>query len=431
MVRPKERYRHGARRRPPQLEPVYAVTEGFDAYSAPSDVGANRRVEVYRGSTGKVAEFYPWQLGTPPVVPDSDPGMVSSMVAWVLSNNSSNISYVINISSWTPTFYSTVSRGFEYLLNGTLYCTMVRVKLCISTAFVSYTGTYTVSVPPVNGQLSQTGVSASYDVLTVAVNLETGQVTQTNSALYSSSFAPTNFVAGNTPTSGWNYEKITSYTGYKEAVAASLPSSHPFKACGIQAWPLLSNRNGVPGTYSDTITNFSLPTLSNALLPINDLRGPSVVHPAVFSSSAQPANAQSQLFNLKGYDSEVLQRIYGDLGYLEWSELVTTSNDPTLGWAGCDGLAALGASVATTWGEYSPSNLTPREELLSVDGLPADDQSLLLEDPQSQPLASLPQNGSNAYSTTNPVYFRESPNWPSFAGSSLVRSLSRFYLIAN
>jgi hypothetical protein len=413
VVRPRERYRYGARRRGAKLVPVYMVTEVFDSYAASTNIKTLRTVTVHTGTDGQVASYKPWEIGPAPEASEADPGIVAAMIQRVLlvANRT------ITASSWNATRYNSAAQGFEQLIDGVLYCTMVRTSLVIGNASVSYRTSFPgTPLPDTTATLSETSViSASvYDVVTVGIDLATGDISQGRAPLYSHSLS----VTGATSTS-YVAQYSAIYAGYKEAVVASLPAAHPFKSCGLAAWALFDNYGATAGDYSQS--NSGLPLLSNPLT--GSFEPFRIAHPSLFSIGNQNADARVAATFFKGYSSEADKRVYGS-SYYELSDLGAE-------WTNCAGYGLLGAQVASTWSEYSASNLTDRAELLDLSGLSEPDQLAMEADPSSPPLASIPSLGLTQYTTSGPVYFRESPNRPSFAYSDVTRYLNRLYWIVN
>ena len=353
-----------------------------DPYSAVNDaIGQARVIEVFSGSAGKLAEFSPWQLSPPPLVVNTDAGTAAAIAA----SYSAAPFTTVNSSQWTGTIKINTVPVFAQLLDGVTYVCLIRTSYASGTVQT----TVTVALPPSYTPVTSVRTSepfftrAIYDTLTVAIDMESGAVTHTRSPLYSHEVSVTGTAQGGGALP-WRFDhsRQISYTGYKEALAASLPSAHPFKACGTEAWSYLSNRSIALGDSSTSYTATALPY------------GP---FPAEFSLNLQPAEAD-RLARLKAYSSSAQQRILGGYAY-ERSTLAT-------GWGSCAANAVLGAYTDDSFTDYSEGALQLREELLQVDGFDITTQDKLLAEPATPPVPSALTRVSG-YTTSDRIYFRE------------------------
>lgn len=416
MVRPRERYRHGAKRQTTeQLEPVYFITP-YNSIST----AISKKAEIYRGSEGKITEFYPWEYAPLALANTADPGVVDALAAQILTVNNTTI----DSTSWTYEVLNQVHDMFEHLYNGVLYCTWLRSSEARGRASVTSTRTFQFAPPITSTRTEQLiAVSANYDILTVAVNLETGLITYAAAPLYQSDLTNVSEAFIQTGGAEYTFSRSIIYHGLRQAIAASLPTGHPFQSCGIEAWNFINNFSE-PGDYAFATDPgidgaFFLPQFRAAEPPESQFY---VRSGSGFRIEFQSSSTFQRLQYIQGADLALPARVYGANNYLEFSTLGSE-------WLTCAGYAALGTQVASTWSEYSPAALTPREELLNVEGLDPVDQTSQLQDPSTAPVNSLPTAGAEEYSSSEPVYFREAVERPSFAGSLSTTKLSRHYLI--
>ena len=434
MIRPVARYRPGARRGGPQLEPVYFVTQLFPGSESV------RTVQVYTGSQEKVAEFAPWELSPPALASDEDPGFIDAAIAYI--NEAWTPTSIDNIiildTQWFGERINQTLRVAEQVIDGKLYCTLLRTSRYAASYAVPYaleeTGFSTLfSQVTSSNSVNPFAASASYDLLTVSVDLASGSIEHSTSALYSSSLSNIAIAAGGAV---YKYTRSGTYTGYKEAISASLPSSHPFKACGQSAWSYLSNlHSGSLGAYSYTTPSFTdTPRfVSTGVLDGANAFGWSEATPGpdFFNRSRQTFAAHSKLDGMAGVNLTTGQRVLRDDSVHELSTL-----DPA--WLTCQGYSLLGASVPGSFASYTTSDVEPLEDLLDVSGLLAEDQTGITEaaTPPNSPLilnagaqVQHPVENVSGFPTTDPTYFVSNSYRPLVAGSPLIRFYSTHYLI--
>jgi hypothetical protein len=431
VVRPVARYRPGARRGGPQLEPVYFVTQLFPGSESV------RIVQVYTGSQEKVAEFAPWELSPPALASDEDPGFVDAAVDYVLNVRGAPSVYDAFVldTQWFGERINQTLRVAEQVIDGKLYCTLLRTSRFAASYSVPYVLVHVQpeSFPELYSEVTSSNSvnpfasSASYDLLTVSVDLATGSIEHSTSALYTSSLTNIAVAADG---AGYKYTRNGTYTGYKEAISASLPSSHPFKACGQSAWSYLSNlHSGSLGSYSYTTPDFSVGgvvTSTPRFISFGVLDGAHSASPDFFNRSRQPFAAISKLNGMAGVNLTTGQRVLRNGSVHELSTL-----DPT--WLTCQGFSLLGASVPGSFASYTSSDVEPLEDLLDVSGLLAEDQAGIIEaaTPPNPPLSLNAFENVSGFPTTDPTYFVSNSYRPLVAGSPLIRFYSTHYLISD
>lgn len=426
MVRPVARYRPGARRRGgPQLKPVYFVTQPFSG----SEIV--RTVKVYTGSQGKVAEFAPWELSPPALPSDQDPGFIAAAVDYVNNEYPTWMTKTILDTQWYGQRINETVRVAEQVIDGKLYCTLLRT----SRFEASYTVLFVLvhpqpeSFPDLFGLVTSSNsvdpfaASASYDLLTVSVDLSNGSIEHGTSSLYTSSLSNITVLALGAV---YEYTRNGTYTGFKEAISASLPNSHPFKACGQSAWSYLSNlHSGSLGPYSYTQTlNTDGDRGTPDLISVGALDGKNVAAPNFFNQSKQPFEARLKLNNIAGVNLTTGQRVLRNGNVHELSTL-----DPA--WLSCQGYSLLGANVPGSFASYTPSDVQPLEDLLDVSGLLAEDQAGITQavTPPNNPGFELAFEHVSGFPTTDPTYFVSNSYRPLVAGSPLFSFYSTHYLI--
>jgi hypothetical protein len=430
VVRPVARFRPAARRLGASLEPVYLVTRTI----TPGETAIDRVVEVYTGSSGKVAEFSPWQLGTAPVVSTEDPGFVSSTIEdlerFYSQFNGYGGSFEILDSGWSGVTSRSMMRMFDQVVDGVLYSTYLRGTWFIGEFFVD--SQVVVDVLRDGYQSwDDLPTSVSYDVLTVSIDLETGATASKQAPLYSSALenVRVNVVAFGDASPVGRYIRTGVYTGIKEAIALTLPPAHPFDGCGAAAWSFLDNFTSFSiGEYTYTAdTGYdNWPDLLDTQFSSTDyIAGQNVPDLDYFAISRQSFQARAALLNMAGFNSATSQRVLRGSGSV--NEISTLA--PI--WSSCAGYSLLGRFVATSFADYSAEEVEDLETLLDLSGLPGVDQEGLVTTPTppaAAPTGTVPA-GSEAYTTTDPVFFMSSNYRPSFAGSPLISTYFTHYWI--
>ena len=418
MVRPVARYRPAARRGG-QLEPVYVVTEG---------TGENQLVKVYRGSTGLVTEFRPFDFDPPVIVTNTDGGMVQRIIDWLTNAYDAQI----NESEWTGAVTVEIQPFATQLIDSTLYHTIVRGSYVTGRARVSWTVFNPLTGTVLTGGIDETpanrGTVASHELLTVSVDLDSGSTSHAKVQLYNFQYNAGIYVGGGE----FLLNTSISYAGLRQAFEQSLPTSHPFKSCGLTPWQAINNTSLSPG--SSTYTTAGLtgnskyrtpPLLQTDRFGVGEGAAEGVAEsrlftPRAFSSFGLGQGSISELTIPRGYSTSgrrVINAGSTNAGFLfELSSMATASQT-------CENYAALNTFGPQSFADYSPELITPREELLDVSGLldPAD-QELLSQEPPGDPPASINPASfpSSNIETSEPIYFRPAAGIPSFANISAV-----------
>jgi hypothetical protein len=379
-----------------------------------------RSVQVYTGSQEQIADFLISEQLPAPVASESDPGFVQAgidYVFWLFP--SPDINKIILGTQWIGTLTNRTLRVFEHVVDDTLYCCFLRTSTYAATYVVSYALEIEGQALVLN-QVTASNItsSANYEIVTLGVNLRSGAITAGSSTLYTSGLSGITVRSGGVIST---YTRSGVYTGMKEAIAASLPSSHPFKNCGISAWSYLSNLHaGSLGAYSYTTPSLTdNPTLTTSGV----LDGQNVAAPDFFNRNRQSFAARARLDGMAGVNLASRQRVLRNGSVHELSSL-------TPAWLSCQGYSLLGASVPDSFADYSPSNVAELVDLLDVSGLSQEDQDGITAaaTPPEPPLNILAPETVTGFETSDPTYF-VSNNRPLVAGSNLIHFYSTHYLI--
>lgn len=395
MVRPKERYRHGARRRGSgELIPVFVIgplssatstsaTQTLVRGNEPSDAPIS--INVYQDAQRQLA-------------PTGSKGFLSWLIAAV-SDVPSSIDTVFTAQSESiseQSGYSVVSR---HVINNMAYVLCLRSHIVTHSASVtfqyfSFQGLNGQEYGPVSGvqTVSRSLVlDAIYDLAVFSVNLDSGAVAASAEPFYQYSAT----VTGTANT----YRPIYSLTEVKTpvpvAIAGRLPNQHPFKSCGPALWSVTP----VGGTTTTTTNNLTS-ALANGSLPL----------------LASFVDEVSRRFNsLLGFNSSSNRRVLQRSGVLELSDFQAAAS------SGCNLYQDLELAWPNSFAAYSPAAVVDREEVFAdLSGLPAADQALFLA-PSGQPPAAVSIGAtSTAGTTTSATYFMGSTptNQFSFLGGS-------------
>ena len=423
MVRPVARYRPSARRGGPQLEPVYVVTEG---------TGENQLVKVYRGSTGLVTEFRPFDFDPPTIVANTDGGMVQRIIEWLTNAYDAQI----NESEWAGAVTVEIQPFATQLIDSTLYHTVIRGSYATGRARVSWTVFNPLTGTVLTGGVDETpanrGTVASHELLTVAVDLDSGSTTHSKVQLYNFQYNAGIYVGNGE----FLLNTSIGYAGLRQAFEQSLPESHPFKRCGLTPWQAINKTSlslgsstyttaGVTGNYKyRTPPSLQVDRFGAGEGASEGVAESWLFTPGAFSSFGLGQGSISALTIPGGYSTSGRRVINAgptadsaNAGFLfELSSMATASQT-------CENYAALNTFGPQSFADYSPELITPREELLDVGGLldPAD-QELLAQEPPGDPPASINPASfpSSNIETSEPIYFRPAAGIPSFANISAV-----------
>jgi hypothetical protein len=426
VVRPVARYRPGARRGGPQLEPVYFRTELFRSALGTTITFPHslRSVQVYTGSQEQIADLLVSDLSPAPVVSDADPGFVNAAIDYVFEFFSSPSGNTLILGTqWYGTVQERTLRVFEHSVNDTLYCCLLRTTRFVGNYIVDF-ALELPGFPTLFNRVQKYGIpcSVNYDVVTIGVNLFSGEISVGSSTLYTSGLSNIE-VRG---LGGVNtYTRAGVYAGYKEAIVASLPSGHPFKTCGVAAWDFLDNLHaGNTGNYSYTTPTFYEGPFFSDSSSIVD--GQNVASPDHFNRSRQSFAARARLDNMAGVNLTNGQRVLRNGSVHELSSLSPA-------WLSCQGYSLLGAVVPGSFAEYSPGNVADLADLLDVSGLSQDDQDGITAaaTPPEPPLSIVASETVTGFDTSDPTYFVSNNYRPLVAGSDLIRFYSTHYLISD
>lgn len=317
MVRPKERYRHGARRRgsTAQLEPCF-VLERYRSLAALS--GA---LEFHYGRSGlrHSVNALSEAVAPLPAMSTSDPGVVQYTIDRFLAENSGvadritieSSSYSYGFTRYTTVFYVHQLNDWTYAVVRRNHELQHRADLLFG--LQGSFGQGLIAVFPVTRSFS----NYAEDLVTVAFNPETGQSSNT-AAVRSLSSLAVSYPAGAIATPSINQSQA-------EAVHQSLPSDHPFKSLGASFWddPLLG-LNGLRG-YRDDGDN-----------PLRLIRRSNVLQLSEFSVSGNPQNVALDWTSSFGsnYSSQALEDrqeilLVDGLSSEDRSQVLTTAAVPS------------------------------------------------------------------------------------------------------
>lgn len=212
---------------------------------------------------------------------------------------------------------------------------------------------------------------ASYEVFTVAVDIQTGAVSCGSAQFINYQQSIVEYTGSGSGTSDqFKWTSTTQSFGLAAAYAASLPAQHPFKSCGAAPWEFLDSNAGYPaGTY--TSQNFNNVNGGSFLDEFYDPRY--LRRHLDFASN--PWNRYSAH---AGYNTQSRQRVFSPGLYVNNGirELSTLQALP--GGFTCAGYRYLGAESDTGFDAYDPNDLDDLESVVDLSGLdPADRQSVI------------------------------------------------------
>lgn len=400
MARPRERYRHAARRRnTTQLEPVYLVQAN------------GTQLEVISGGLGsllKVDLSNPELFPLPPVSV-ADPGIVEALVAWV-----GGLSYsggtAIASSNYTVNSSVQTEIGYVQQVNETLYVIVQKRFEYIQTGTVVWQVLSALSGNPIiTTTTSRSVYNRGAQMYCLAVNVESGAAAITSSLEQAGSFtvsgvtdAPGGAAGPTAPTLAVGYQPLGCQSA-AQAIAAALPSSHPLKTYGASLWAGPQSGTGIDSADA-----------ASKVYELMTLNGPS----GSFAIYEPPSILSASFLNAS------LRGLYGLLlADAEQRRLIQSSNVLQLSTVELN-LAAQGASLGQSWASsfgsnYNAADLQERSILL-LDGIAPADQNLLLS-VTSPPPSSVPAGTSTAGVDSDHVFFQESSAFvtsPSFALAS-------------
>jgi len=217
-------------------EIIYNVEDPTEQFTwtygvAASDVGTDRTIQVYTGKDGLLVEFNPWDYNPPSIVGDEDCGLLAAV-----SNAGCN-DYSLGYSN----FKSSVGvRSYPYInqvIDNYLYITLIRASYAFGAAFALYQW-----CPTIGGVVScqdsyqiveyNPPMRSNVDIVTFAINLDSGDITSIAQDLYSSSLNVNSVESGFLfNCSEFDFTHTVNIAGIREAFKNTLPDFHPFKNC--------------------------------------------------------------------------------------------------------------------------------------------------------------------------------------------------------
>lgn len=221
------------------------------------------------------------------------------------------------------------------------------------------------------GQTTGYCARASYEVFTVAVDIQTGAVSYGSAQFINYQQDIVEYTGSRPGTSDqFKWTSTTQSFGLAAAYAASLPAQHPFKSCGAVPWEFLDANAIYPaGTYINR--------------SFNNVNGGSFLdnfyHPRYLRNhldfASNPWNRYSAHL---GYNTQSRQRVFWPRLYVNHGVRELSTLQALPGGFTCDGYRYLGAESATGFDAYSPSDLDDLESVVDLTGLePADRQSVI------------------------------------------------------
>jgi hypothetical protein len=422
VVRPVARYRPGARRIGVlQLDPVFFLTQAYVSnQTGDGDPRTGRTVQLFTGSQGKVAEFNPFEIAPFTPVVNSDSGIVAVLERdWRPFDD-----WRVRESDWFGNAYTWSAPVFQHVIDQTAYISLIRasnvhgyarVVFDVLSSLGTLIGTSTAETLPRT-------LNCRYDLLTVGVDLLNGSTQHAVSSLYERTIEITEFndlVSSAIRDLYFTWTAEVASTSLPDAIAATLPAAHPFKACGSQAWSYLAERATVipTGSYTfesqDVINGNPVPY---ARLPVSNFTPVTTASARpqmpssfsfVFSHSLSPVGKPIHDRAL-AYSTLTDQRIITQQAVTE----ISTFAEP---WTPCTGFDQLYKVGPVSFDDYRQDELIERELVLVLDGLSPLDQQAFAAEPAGDPPASIAALAESNLKTDDPSYFRDQSTRPSFA----------------
>ena len=422
------------------LDPVFVITEPFvnnyTTYTttpvsvAAGDPGTNRKYEIYTGSKGKIAEFYPFALQHFTPVDRSGLELLTRTIATTVDEpfqQSGNLKPLIETTNGDAFTYA--APVFQHVIDNKLYICIVRashdwgwseVVFGVYNDLGTALGTYAINTYSLSTR-------AKYDLLTVSIDLDTGNVTSSATALYDRTMLANDYLLSN------NYAWTTSITYRKltEAIHETLPTTHPLKVCGPNAWNYLATRYGsVPGaalftsgTYQHThvgrppfCTDNNLPGHATAANGDDPNLTTSHLFPVAFANVRRrfgfiiPAPFNDQLL---GYNTKKNTRIVVEAGVMEWAKLPKSQSLDL-----CSGFDRLFLPASNSYDGYTPSSVQARSKYISPKGLSPVDRAIVVAEPATPAPPNVTPAKESPLSIEAPKYLRQQTDLPSFAPSA-------------
>lgn len=374
MVRPPERFRHGARRISGGIEPII-VARDF--------VYPEKRA-IYSGSQGFIASFNLYDQPRA-LVSTASRGVLDTLTAFFNASPPSGEYEIIDTSEQMAEA-NALSVEVSHVIDGYYYCAALRLHAVSWYASIQYQ-LLNLQGEPVGGVLNARALWDTYeqviDLVLYSVNLETGEVASSSEVVYEYLLSgPTEFATITIPS---DYETSSSHTIYPFAVAMNqlLPSHHPFKSCGASVWSDTDDiAEPITGTPDDPISMTSY--ISN--------------HIPIFVRASR----------LGGLNTETSTRALRATG----SPFIDSYSQYQLQPGSlCAAYRTIGALWADTFSQYSSANLTPRDEVFTdLSGLNSLNQQEFLSVRSTPPPATISDSSArpSLFATVDPVYFQSS-----------------------
>jgi hypothetical protein len=415
-----------AQRRKKGLDPVFVVTERFvsDASNpiGGGDSGVERLYEIHTGQKGKIAEFSPYELQ--PFTPVDDSGS-QQLVAAIAAFEPIAPPYRLEqtTSSFATFIYS--APIFQHIVDNTLYIGLLRCSHDWGNADALWAVLNDQGDVIGNILLRTASVStrASYDLLSVAVNLDNGSISSSatpvytrelnaNALLYLTSF---NAQVAGIDRQLFDWDVNVTHTSLPEAIALTLPESHPLKTCGPLAWEYLSQYASVipSGTYTfqDGGANGApLPGLTPQKVPAADPRHVLPISFAYVTSKADGTIDKPLHDQLLSYNTRKQSRIVTRDSVMEWAAL-PASEELNL----CSGFERLWQAGSNSYDTYNPNSLALRSKYISGRGLTATDRTLIRAEPNTSAPSTVTKGSTTSIEISSPRYLREQTELTSFA----------------
>jgi hypothetical protein len=438
VVRPVARYRPGARRGAGIIEPVYLVDRGYSNYSEieyqssnPPPVfrsGLDHLVQVYRGSAGKVAEFKPFDLDPPPLTPLDDGGAMDAIINYFDEVSGTDFNGQRQVITWPL---------FSMLIDNTLYYSLILGSF--TTVKLNAVGTVSTGPSAFTRTITSSGFSphSRYDVMTVAIDLNTGSLESRRTMLYKEDVDVKRYILG--IFNRFELEITRERAALDAAIFETLPTNHPFKPCGLQPWQhVASATRPMPPIGKTTelrdseFLSFNI-TYYFTQFGVNRSGFPGVGYD--LNRFGLPESYKSPEASQAGGLGKRVIRTPFAITRPVW-EISSIAQLP--GADQCAGLSFLGAFGDDSFKDYSPGAIEEKADIYEIDGLEPLEQQRVLSDiaspvPESIQISS--ERIAAGLRTQDPLYFFGGP-LPSFAqgneaisGFSIRSVGSVFYLI--
>lgn len=437
-----------AQRRKQGLDPVFVITEPFvHNYTtnrtippnvAAGDPGTNRKYEIYTGSKGKIAEFYPFALQPFTPVDRSGLELLTSTIATTFDEDRvQDGSLVPLIQTTNGDAFTYAAPVFQHVIDNKLYICIVRAShdWGWNEVFFALYNDQGNAVGTITVLTSSLSTRAKYDLLTVGVDLDTGAVTSSATALYDRTMLGNDYVAlGN-----FTWTTTTTHRKLTEAIHETLSTTHPLKACGPDAWNYLANNYGASGRAAAVVTSGtyelsyegrpSQPGGATFYLDTNlpgyQSSAPGAVganyiehiFPIAFTNVSTRFNGITiaQPFNdrLLSYNTKKNTRLIVESGVMEWAKL---PEPEVLNL--CAGFNRLFLPASNSYDDYAPLSVQARAKYIRPKGLSPTDRAVVVAEPTTPAPADITPAHESPISITAPKYLRQQTALPSFASSA-------------